>query len=217
MFMLVNINQKTNHVQCYLWTASEQRGIKCKYLCKFFWSRVYRHIFTVNDCIFNTVCVNNLSLDSFQLPSQRHLSTNINTISHFHQSKRRTENECLYSATRYVIIQGFQFTQSQTIRRDTENVSNATSDDGTSIKQVLYLPLHVCTKVTKLYITNITFFVVKKKQPTILYAKFLKMVLQKLLRNYTRYKKKHATLAKTVLSKSNMKELKNLYYRQTKT
>lgn len=34
------------------------------------------------------------------------------------------------------------------------------------------------------------------------------MVLQKLLRNYTRYKKKHATLAKTVLSKSNMKELK---------
>lgn len=44
------------------------------------------------------------------------------------------------------------------------------------------------------------------------------MVLQKLLRNYTRYKKKnHATLAKTVLSKSNMKELKNLYYRQTKT
>lgn len=43
------------------------------------------------------------------------------------------------------------------------------------------------------------------------------MVLQKLLRNYTRYKKKHATLAKTVLSKSNIKELKNLYYRQTKT
>lgn len=30
-------------------------------------------------------------------------------------------------------------------------------------------------------------------------------------------KKKHATLAKTVLSKSNMKELKNLYYKQTKT
>lgn len=173
MFMLVNINQKTNHVQCFLWTASERRCIKCKYLCKFFWSRVYRHIFTVNDCIFNTVCVNNLSLDSFPLPSQRHLSTNINTISHFHQSKRRTENECLYSATRYVIIQGFQFTQSQTIRRDTENVSNATSDDGTSIKQVLYLPLHVCTKVTNktVYETigkikcapNITFFVVKKK------------------------------------------------------
>lgn len=43
------------------------------------------------------------------------------------------------------------------------------------------------------------------------------MVLQKLLRNYTRYKKNHATLAKTVLSKSNMEELKNLYYRQTKT
>lgn len=37
------------------------------------------------------------------------------------------------------------------LRRDTENVSNATSDDGTSIKQVLYLPLHVCTKVTKLF------------------------------------------------------------------
>lgn len=89
------------------------------------------------------------------------------------------------------------------------------------------MPLHVCTKVTNktVYETigkikcapNITFFVVKKNQPTILYAKFLKMVLQKLLRNYTRYKKKHATLAKTVLSKSNMKELKNLYYRQTKT
>lgn len=37
------------------------------------------------------------------------------------------------------------------------------------------------------------------------------MVLQKLLRNYTRYKKKHATLAKPVLSKSNMKELKKTY------
>lgn len=40
------------------------------------------------------------------------------------------------------------------------------------------------------------------------------MVLQKLLPGI---KKNHATLAKTVLSKSNMKELKIFYYRQTKT